>query len=225
MTPLQNELFSMKDPAYRAFHSRLMPTVDPERIIGVRVPLLRKYAKEFAASPRKDAFLQELPHDYYEENNLHAFLLERISDFSLAVEEVERFLPYVDNWATCDGMSPKVFGKHREELLPVIRRWIGSEKTYTIRYGIGQLMRWYLEEPYFRPEYLALAASPRSEEYYVRMMIAWYFATALAFQWDETVPWLEEKRLEPWVHKKTIRKAIESNRITPEQKEYLRTLG
>ena len=220
---IRAELLEMQDTGYRDFHSKLMPTVEKERVIGIRVPQLRKYARQMAKHPEIREFLAELPHYYYEENNLHAFLLEQIRDYDVCVREVERFLPYVDNWATCDGMSPKIFAGHREELLTHIRRWIASDKVYTIRYGIGMLMTHYLEED-FRPEYPELVAKIRSEEYYVNMMIAWYFATALAKQYDAVLPYLENRRLAPWTHNKTIQKACESYRITAEQKAYLRTL-
>ena len=220
---IRAELLEMQDTGYRDFHSKLMPTVEKERVIGIRVPQLRKYARQMAKDPEIREFLAELPHYYYEENNLHAFLLEQIRDYDVCVREVERFLPYVDNWATCDGMSPKIFARHREELLTHIRRWIASDKVYTIRYGIGMLMTHYLEAD-FRPEYPEMVAKIRSEEYYVNMMIAWYFATALAKQYNAVLAYLENRRLARWTHNKTIQKACESYRITVEQKAYLRTL-
>lgn len=220
---VQEELLSMQDLQYRDFQRKLMPTVDPETVIGVRTPELRKYAKALAKKPEAEAFLKNLPHTYYEENNLHGFLLETVKDYEEAVRLVEEFLPYIDNWATCDMMCPKVFGKHLEKLLPKIREWIRSPETYTIRFGIGMLMRYYLDDA-FRPEYLELAASVRSEEYYVNMMTAWYFATALAKQYEAALPYLAGHRLEPWTHNKAIQKAVESRRITQEQKIYLRTL-
>lgn len=167
--------------------------------------------------------MQELPHRYYEENNMHIMIASWIKDYEKCLAEVKRFLPYVNNWATCDLPAPKIFVKHKDELLPEIRSWIASDETYTIRYGIGMLMTFYLDED-FRPEYLKMAADVESEEYYVNMMIAWYLATALAKQWDATIPYLEERKLSEWVHRKTIQKAIESYRITPEQKVYLKTL-
>lgn len=178
----------------------------------VQVPLLRKLAKQLADTPEAEVFLQELPHFYYEENALHAFLLESVRDYGTALAATERFLPYVDNWAVCDCFSPKVFAQHKPELLPAIRRWLGSDQVYTVRYGIGMLMRYYLDDA-FRPEYLAWVAAVHSEEYYVNMMRAWYFATALAKQPAAALPWLTEKRLDVWTHNKTIQKAVESRRI------------
>ena len=213
----------MQDLKYREFHSRLMPGIDKETIIGIRMPVLRKFTREFAKTPEAECFLRDLPHRYYEENNMHMMIVSWIKDYGMCLSELERFLPYVNNWATCDLPAPKCFAKHKEELLPEIRRWIASEKTYTIRYGIGMLMNFYLDED-FSPEYLKLAADVRSEEYYVNMMIAWYLATALAKQWEATISYLEERRLPEWIHRKTIQKAIESYRITPEQKVYLRNL-
>ena len=221
---VQKELFDMQDEGYRAFHSKLIPNIDPARIIGVRTPQLRSYAKQFGKRPEAAVFLQQLPHTYYEENNLHAFLIEQIKDYDTCVAEWNRFLPYVDNWATCDMPSPKVFKKHLQELLPQIRTWMDSGETYTVRFGIGMLMRLYLEPETFSTEYLQWVADVRSEEYYVNMMVAWYFATALAKQWEATAPYIEERRLTQWCHNKSIQKAVESNRITPEQKNYLRGL-
>ena len=220
---LEKELFEMQDLKYRDFHSKLLPGIDKETIIGIRTPVLRKFTKEYAETPGAELFMQELPHRYYEENNMHMMIASWIKDYEQCLAEVKRFLPYVNNWATCDLPAPKVFAKHKDELLPEIRRWIASDKTYTIRYGIGMLMTFYLDED-FRPEYLKMAADVESEEYYVNMMIAWYLATALAKQWDAAIPYLEERKLPEWVHRKTIQKAIESYRITPEQKIYLKTL-
>ncbi len=220
---LQARLFSMQDLKYREFHMKLIPTIDSETIIGVRTPALRKLAKEFSATPEAAEFMKALPHRYYEENNVHAFLLETIHDYDEAVLRLEEFLPYIDNWATCDSLSPKVFSKHLPELLERIRKWLLSEHVYTVRFGLGMLMRHYLDE-HFRPEYLSLASSVKSEEYYVKMMIAWYFATALAKQYEATLPYFKEQRLEKWTHNKAIQKAVESFRISPEQKELLRTL-
>lgn len=219
-----SRLFALRDSGYRDFHSRLMPTVDPERIIGVRTPALRKLSREIYGSPEAEAFLQELPHYYYEENNLHGMLLEQRKDYTLCLEELNRFLPYVDNWATCDLISPKVFQKHLAELVNPVRDWLASEHTYTIRYGMEMLMRYYLEDGAFSPEYPAMVAAVHSEEYYVNMMIAWYFATALAKQYEAALPYLLENRLDLWTHNKTIQKAVESSRITAGQKAYLRSL-
>lgn len=221
LTELQEKLFELQDIKYRDFHSKLMPGIKKETIIGIRVPVLRKFAKEFAKTPEAELFLQQLPHRFYEENNLHMMLITGIKDYSKCMKEIQRFLPYIDNWATCDFPEPKCFRKNKEAVLAKIRGWLESSETYTIRYGIGMLMRLFLDED-FSPEYLKIVADVQSQEYYVNMMIAWYFATALAKQWEETVPYMEEHRLPEWVHKKTIQKAVESYRITPEQKEYLK---
>ena len=213
----------MQDPVYRDFHSNLMPGIDKNTIIGIRTPQLRRFAKQLAQTEEAEQFLRQLPHQYYEENNLHMMLVAQIKDYERCLAEVERFLPYIDNWATCDLPVPKCFGKHKKELITVIRKWILSEKTYIVRYGIGLLLRLYLDAD-FDPAYLELVTAVRSEEYYVNMMIAWYLATALAKQWEATIPYLEERRLSEWVHRKTIQKAVESYRITKEQKEYLRSL-
>ena len=220
---IRAQLFALQDKEYQVFHSRLMPTLPPETVIGVRVPLLRKLAKQLTDTPEAEVFVQDLPHFYYEENALHAFLLEPVRDYGTALAETERFLPYVDNWAVCDSFSPKVFAQHKPELLTAIRRWLGSDQVYTVRYGIGMLMRYYLDDA-FSPEYLAWVAAVHSEEYYVNMMRAWYFATALAKQPAAALPWLTEKRLDVWTHNKTIQKAVESYRIPPEQKQALRAL-
>lgn len=223
MTGIQERLFAMQDLAYKDFHCKLMPTVDRERVIGVRTPELRKLARELAKSPEAGPFLGELPHQYYDENNLHGFLISLMKDYGETVAALDRFLPYVDNWATCDLMSPKVFQKHPAELPEQARRWMGAEHVYTIRFGIGVLLEFYLDG-HFRTEYLDWAAELRSEEYYVNMMTAWYFATALAKQYEAAVPYLEERRLDTWTHNKAIQKAIESRRVTEERKAYLRGL-
>lgn len=217
------ELFRLQDKEYRDFQSKLIPTIDPKSVIGVRTPALRKLAKQLSGVPDIAGFLDLLPHKYFDENQLHAFILSGMKDFPNCLTAVERFLPYVDNWATCDQMSPKVFRKHRPELLEAAKRWIVSGQTYSIRFGIGMLMQHFLDED-FAPEYPELVAEIRSEEYYVRMMIAWYFATALAKQYDSVLPYLEQQRLEIWTHNKTIQKAVESYRITSEKKDYLRSL-
>lgn len=216
-------LFSMQDLSYKTFQCALMPTVDPNTVIGVRTPVLRRYAKELAGSDEAMEFMLSLPHAYYEENNLHAFLIEQIGDFEETVAALERFLPYVDNWATCDSMSPKTFAKKPEDLLPKIEKWLRSEKTYTVRYAIGLLMRYFLDDR-FCLTYAERVASIQSDEYYVNMMIAWYFTTALAKQYDAILPFLTERRLSGWIHNKTIQKAVESYRITDEQKQILHTL-
>ncbi len=221
MEEIKRKLFTLQDIKYRDFHSKLMPDTDKETVIGIRVPVLRKFAKSIAGTELADRFIEELPHHYYEENNLHMMLITGIKDYEECLLEIERFLPYIDNWATCDFPAPKCFADHKEELLPVIKNWIASVKTYTIRYGIGMLMRLYLDED-FDPEYVELVAGVKSDEYYVNMMIAWYMATALAKQWDAVIPYIEKHRLSDWVHRKTIQKAVESYRITDEQKDYLK---
>ena len=223
MTEIQNTLFALRDPAYQAFQSKLIPTMDPALVIGVRMPALRKLAKELAGTPDAEVFLKELPHRYYEENNLHGLLISALPDYAAAAAALEDFLPHVDNWATCDLLSPRAFRRHPPELPEQIRRWVRDEGPYTVRFGLGMLMQFYLDGE-FRPAYLDLAAGVRREEYYVRMMAAWYFATALAKQYDAAIPYLEERRLDRWTHNKTIQKAVESFRITPEQKAYLRQL-
>ncbi|MBO7134456.1 MAG: DNA alkylation repair protein [Bacteroidales bacterium] len=200
-----------------------MPNIDIERIIGVRTPQLRKLAKEFAKDAEIDDFLSNIPHQYYDENNMHGFIISEIKDYDRSIYEFDRLLPHVDNWATCDLLSPKSFKKNHDRLLKDIRRWMKSDKTYTIRFGIEALMTHFLDED-FRPEYLEWVAAIRNDEYYVKMMVAWYFATALAKQYEATLPIIEHKRLEKWTHNKSIQKAIESYRITDEQKKYLRTL-
>lgn len=224
MSEIKELLFNHRDAEYAAFQAKLTPTVDANLFIGVRVPEVRKLAKELKSAPETADFLKELPHKYYDENMLHGLLISEIKDYEKAVAETDRFLPYVDNWAVCDIMSPKIFKKHKSELLVKIREWASSDKTYTIRFGIEMLMSHYLDED-FKPEYLEIPAKVHSDEYYVNMMTACFFATALAKQWDATIPYIESRRLDEWVHKKTIRKAIESYRITDEQKKYLRSLA
>ena len=224
MTEIQRRLFELQDEKYGEFQRKLMPTVAPESVIGVRTPQLRALAKEIYGSPEAEGFLrEELPHKYYEENNLHAMLIEQIKDYELCVEALDRFLPYVDNWATCDTMFPKALGRRLPELLEKIKLWTASGETYTIRFGIGMLMRFYLDGN-FNGEILELVSGVRSEEYYVNMMRAWFFATALAKQYEAALAYLEKEKLDAWTHNKTIRKAIESYRISDEQKAYLRTL-
>lgn len=223
---IREELFSLQDKKYREFQAKLIPTVDPETVIGVRTPQLRKLAKHLykETDPAElEAFLKELPHKYFDENQLHAFLISEEKDYDRCVAQVNAFLPYIDNWATCDQLSPKVFKKHRGELLSHIREWISSDSTYTIRFGIGMLMQHYLDDN-FEPAYPEMVAQVRSEEYYVNMMIAWYFATALAKQYETAVTYIEGQKLDVWTHNKAIQKARESYRITPAQKEYIKTL-
>jgi 3-methyladenine DNA glycosylase AlkD len=221
MSAVTERLFSLADTSYRAFQIPLIPTVSPERVIGVRTPVLRKLAKELAGSTDAEAFLRELPHFYYEENQLHAFLVEQIKDYDACIAAIDAFLPYVDNWSTCDGWSPKVLKKHPEQLLDKIRVWLNSDHPYTVRYGIGMLQRYFLDDR-FCPDYLEWVASVDREEYYVRMMVAWYFATALAKQYQATLPYIQEYRLPTWTHNKTIQKALESYRVSPEHKQQLK---
>ena len=216
-------LFEMQDLSYRDFHSRLMPTVEKELIIGVRTPELRRFAKEFSKSPFAAKFLETLPHKYYEENNLHAFLVEQIGDYGKCIAELNRFLPYVDNWATCDMMRPKVFKKHLPELLEQIKIWLTSSHTYTVRFGVKILMSFYLDE-HFKPEYLDMVADICTDKYYVSMAVAWYFATALAKQYEHTLPYIQNKRLDTVTHNRAIQKAVDSYRISEKQKTYLKTL-
>ncbi len=217
------ELFNLRDSEYAAFQAKLTPTIAPEKFIGVRLPILRKFAKEYAKDPECVQFMSTLPHDYYDENLLHSVLITYIKDYDTCMQELEKFLPYVDNWAVCDTMSPKVLKKNKEALLLKIKEWVKSDKTYTIRFGVDMLMSFYLDDD-FKPEYLEIPASIRSDEYYVNMMTAWYFATALAKQWDEAVKYIENRRLDRWTHNKAIQKSIESFRVTQEHKDYLRSL-
>ena len=216
-------LFALQDQEYGDFQARLMPGISRERIIGVRTPQLRGLARELAGTDEAGHFLQAAVHRYYEENNLHGILISGIRDFPDCVKELDRFLPQVDNWATCDLIRPAAAKKHLPEFLPEIRRWLASDHTYTIRFAVEMLMCYYLDEA-FEPEYPELVCSLQSEEYYVKMMIAWYFTTALAKQYEKALPFLEEQRLDVWTHNKTIQKAVESFRIKPEQKEYLKRL-
>lgn len=219
----QELLFQLQDKSYRDFQSKLIPTIPVETIIGVRIPALRKLAKEYGKDPESVEFLKQLPHTYYDENILHALLVAEIKDYEVCVKEVEHFLPYVDNWAVCDIFSPKVFRKNKDKLIDKIREWTASGQPYTCRFGMEMLMTHFLDED-FRVEYLGIPVAVHSEEYYVNMMIAWFYATALAKQWDAAVGYIEKKCLDPWTHNKTIQKARESYRITREQKEYLKTL-
>ncbi len=220
---IEDELLKLKDQEYRDFQTRLIPSAAADTMIGVRTPALRSYAKQLARREDIGIFLDDLPHRFFDENQLHAFIISEIKDYDRCVREVNRFLPYVDNWATCDQMSPKVFKKHRQELLEQIKNWISSDETYTIRFGIGMLMSHFLDDR-FDMKYPEMAADVMSEEYYVKMMIAWYFATALAKQYERIIPFIEEKRLDEWTHNKAIQKALESNRIPSERKQYLRSL-
>ena len=216
-------LFSKQDIKYRDFQAPLFPNIDKNKMIGVRTSELKKLAKELFGSEIANEFIRTLPHVYFDENQLHAFLISLIKDYQTCLKEVDRFLPYVDNWGTCDQLSPKVFAKHKDELIMSIKKWVKSKHTYTVRFAIGMLMQHYLDES-FKEEYMEMVASIRSEEYYINMMIAWYFATALAKQWNAAIKYIEEKKLSPWVHNKTIQKAVESYRVTDEQKIYLKSL-
>lgn len=219
---ISDELFKLQDKKYRDLQIKIIPNVDSDTIIGVRTPELRKFAKELIISDNYLSFLDELPHKYFDENQLHSFIISEIKSYDDCISYVNRFLPYVDNWATCDQMSPKVFKKNRDKLLEQIKVWIKSKKIYTIRFGIGMLMQHYLDDD-FKKEFLELVSNIRSDEYYVNMMIAWYFATALAKQYESTISYIENQKLDKWTHNKAIQKAIESYRITPEKKEYLRS--
>ncbi len=217
------ELFKMGEKEYADFTAKLNPTVDREMIIGVRVPILRKFAAGISGTLDAAAFMEELPHQYHEENIVHAFLIERITDYNETVKAVNKFLPFVDNWATCDMMSPKSFKKHHTELAAEINRWLVSGETYTVRFAVCMLMRHFLDED-FKPEYNSAVADIISDEYYVNMARAWYFATALCKQYEATVPLFTGKKLDKFTHNKSIQKAVESFRITDETKRYLRTL-
>lgn len=224
MNELQQKLFGMRDAAYAAFIAKLTPGFSPSHFIGVRVPLLRTIARSFAKEEAaSQSFLSHLPHSYYEEDMLHGMLISLVKDYDRCLDLTDRFLPYVDNWAVCDTLSPKVFAKHKAQLLENILRWSSSSHTYTCRFGLRMLMTHFLDDS-FSADFLEIPAAIHSEEYYVKMMVAWFFATALAKQWEATLPYLENRQLDPWTHRKTIQKAIESYRIPPERKDYLRTL-
>ncbi|WP_455034258.1 DNA alkylation repair protein [Lachnoanaerobaculum gingivalis] len=223
LNDIRDELFKMQDMDYRDFNSKLIPTVDKESMIGIRTPELRKYAKQLGKSSEIKEFLQALPHKYFDENQLHAFIISEIKDFKNCIAEINRFLPYIDNWATCDQLSPKIFKKHHSELFAYIKDWLKSDKVYTLRFGIGMLMEHFLDEN-FDIIYPETVSKIRSDEYYVNMMIAWYFATALAKQYESIIPFIENRSLDIWTHNKAIQKALESYRISTEQKTYLREL-
>ena len=219
---ITDRLFEMQDTGYRDFQRRLMPDIPKEKVIGVRTPALRKLAKELAGAEEAAAFISQLPHKYYEEDNLHTFLICEMKDYDDCMAEVERFLPYIDNWATCDCFTPKVFKKHRAEVYEKIKQWLGSAETYTVRFGIVTLMD-YLKTD-FEKQMLSLVADIRSEEYYINMATAWYFSMALVWQYNAALPYLPEERLDKWTHNKSIQKATESRQIDDKTKEYLRTL-
>ena len=223
LNEIRAELFKMQDMTYRDFNSKLIPTVDKENMIGIRTPDLRKYAKQLGKSSDVIEFLQNLPHKYFDENQLHAFIISEIKDFKNCIDEINRFLPYIDNWATCDQLSPKVFKKYHNELFEYIKDWLKSDKVYTLRFGIGMLMEHFLDED-FDILYPETVSKIRSGEYYINMMIAWYFATALAKQYESVIPFIENNSLDIWTHNKAIQKAVESLRISDEKKEYLKSL-
>lgn len=221
---IKEELFALQDISYADFQAKLIPNISRDLFIGVRVPEARKLAKRILEEPEASKFLRDLPHKYYDENILHGLLVSEMKGYDACIEAVDEFLPYVDNWAVCDIISPKTFKKNKTALLEKIKEWSASEKTYTCRFGIEMLMSYFLDDD-FKPEYLEIPASVNSEEYYVKMMIAWFFATALAKEWDATIKYIEDQRLDTWTHNKAIQKARESRRITPKQKEYLKSLN
>ena len=223
MTPIQKKLFELQDLKYRDFHSKLMPTVCKDKIIGVRVPQLRKFSKELNKSELKEDFLNSLPHKYYEEDNLHAFLIEQINDFDECISALDNFLLFIDNWATCDMLTPKVLGKNSDLLYKKIQEWVKSEHAYTVRFAVVTLMKFFMDESLDK-NHLNLLLSIKSDEYYINMSIAWYLATALSSGWDLVIPYIENQKFDKWVHNKAIQKANESYRITKEQKDYLKTL-
>ena len=221
---IKNDLLLMQDKTYKDFHSKLMPTINPDSIIGIRVPVLRDYAKKLFKENSVESlnlFLKNLPHEFYEENNIHAFIIEKINNFDECIFYLEKFLPYIDNWATCDMLNPKILKTNCEKLLEKIYQWINSDSVYTVRFAIGMLMRYFLDEK-FETKYLDLVTSINSEEYYINMMRAWFFATALAKQYEQTFPYIKNYSLDKWTHNKTIQKAKESFRISKEQKEELK---
>lgn len=220
---MKTELFKHQDLKFKAFHSKLIPTVDPDTVIGVRTPILKKLAKQMIAENKWREFISCFPHYYYEENNLHAFILSELKDYDECVKLVDRFLPYVNNWATCDQMRPKSFNKNQDKLIGRVFEWIKSDKPYTVRFGIETLMM-YFSKTHFDERFVDLVKGVKSEHYYVKMMIAWYFATLLVYQWDVTVKVLQNRELGEWEHKKTVQKALESFRISKEKKDYLRSL-
>lgn len=221
---IRNCLFELKDEKYKEFTLKIIPGLEPDNVIGVRTPQIAKIAKEIIKSGDYSSFLDDCPHKYYEEMGIHVAIINSMKDYDSVIREIDRFIPYVDNWATCDGIKPrKAFSKNCDRLIIDAKRWIKSEHIYTKRFGIEMIMNFFLDDN-FKREYNDLVASIRSDEYYINMMIAWYFATALAKQYNDTIPFIENRRLDEWTHKKTIQKARESYRITEEQKEYLKSL-
>lgn len=223
MKSVIEQLFELQDLSYKDFHKKLIPNIDEDDIIGVRTPVLRKFAKEFAKSELKDEFLNSLPHKYYDENNLHAFVIEAIKDYDECINKIDKFLPYIDNWATCDSLSPKIFKKHKKEVYDKIKIWLKSDKTYTVRFAIVTLLANYLDDD-FEEEMLTLVTDIKSEEYYINMAIAWYVSMALVKQYDSTIKLIQSKKLDKFTHNKSIQKAIESYRVDDDKKKYLRTL-
>ena len=223
MKSVIEQLFELQDLSYKDFHKKLIPNIDEDNIIGVRTPVLRKFAKEFAKSELKDEFLNSLPHKYYDENNLHAFVIEAIKDYDECINKIDEFLPYIDNWATCDLLSPNIFKKHKKEVYDKIKIWIKSDKTYTVRFAIVTLLANYLDDD-FEEEMLTLVTDIKSEEYYINMAIAWYVSVALVKQYDSTIKLIQSKKLDKFTHNKSIQKAIESYRVDDDKKKYLRTL-
>ena len=221
---IREALFALRDEQYAQFQRKLLPTVDVDRVIGVRIPDVRRLAKQYHNADAAQVFLSDLPHALYDEDNLHGALLDRIPDFDTAIAEVERFLPYIDNWATCDLFCPKALLQKPDLLLSHIKSWLSSDKVYTVRYGLVRLTSWYLDGARFTPEVLPLAASVQNSDYYVKMAQAWLFSMALAKQYDATLPYLTEQKLDVWIHNKAIQKAVESYQISPETKAYLKTL-
>lgn len=218
-----DRLIELREEDFANFHSKLVPNIDRETILGIKIPVLKALAKEFFSDPAKEEFFNELPHKYYEENQLHIMLICLEKDFDKCIAGLEKFLPYADNWAVTDQSSPKCFRKHHEELLPIITKWLSSDHVYTSRYGMNIFMREFLDDD-FDVKYVELISQKRGEDYYLRMMIAWYFATALAKQYDAVIPYIEQHKLDAWTHNKAIQKAIESFRVTEEHKKYLKTL-
>lgn len=218
-----DKLNKVKSEEYKEFQSKLVPNISKDTILGVKTPEMRDIAKEVFVSKDRDDFLSDLPHKYYEENLIHFFAISMIKDFEECAKRVEEFLPYVDCWPVSDQATPKTFKKNHQRLLPLIKKWISSEHVYTARFGLRMLMNEFLDND-FKEEYLEVAANKRGEDYYLKMMVAWYFATALAKQYDATIKYFEDHKLDDWVHKKAIQKAVESYRVTDEHKEYLKTL-
>ena len=221
---IRDDLLKLRDENYKLFVAKLIPNIAPEKIIGIRTPVLRKYAKQIHATAQAEEFMANLPHDYFEEDNLHTFLIEQITDYDKCIKETERILPHIDNWASCDSFNPRCFKNNTDKLITSVRKWIFSPKVYECRFGMLNLMRYYLEDDEFKEEYFEWVSAVEGKDYYIKMMQAWYFATALAKQWERIFPYITENKLPQWVHNKTIQKAIESYRISDDKKIYLRSL-